>query len=204
MPPGAATPAPVAAASSPPVASVPPVTATPVPAESRPPAPAGAASPAPAPVSPQPPAPAPAAGAPTPVAAAKPAETPAPPKPAPPPRPAVTLPPPSEISLEGHQATAALLESARKNVQNRQWEKAAADLERAARLDPRNAGIWHDLAQVRLQQRQYPQAEALATRSNNLAGANAEVRARNEKVIAVARRATGNDTGAAESRATKR
>jgi tetratricopeptide (TPR) repeat protein len=170
-------------------------------------APAGAAAPSPATASPPAAAPTTAGSStPAPAAAAKPAEPPTPPKPAPPPRPAVTPPPPSEISLEGHQATAALLESARKNARSQQWEKAAADLERAARLDPRNAGIWHDLAQIRLQQRQYQQAEALATRSNNLAGENADVRSRNWKVIAVARRATGNDTGAAaaESQAAKR
>jgi len=30
------------------------------------------------------------------------------------------------------------------------------------RLEPTNAGIWRDLAQIRLQQRQYKQAEDLA------------------------------------------
>ena len=112
-------------------------------------------------------------------------------------------PPPTEMSRQGNQAVVALLESAQQFVQKREWDRAAASLERALRLEPKNAGIWHDLAQIRLQQRQYAQAESLAAKSNMLATSN-EVRVRNYKLIAFARRAQGNAAGAAEAEAKAR
>ncbi|MDS4029528.1 MAG: tetratricopeptide repeat protein [Candidatus Contendobacter sp.] len=113
--------------------------------------------------------------------------------------------PPAEITREGNQAVAALLESADKYVKSKQLDKAGAALERALRIEPRNAGIWHDLAQIRLHQGQYQQAESLASKSNNLAGGNRSLQSRNWKVIASARKATGNAAGAeeAEARATQ-
>ena len=102
-------------------------------------------------------------------------------------------------------SVAALLDSADKYVKSNQLDKAGAALERALRIEPRNAGIWHDLAQIRLHQGQYQQAESLASKSNNLAGGNRSLQSRNWKVIASARRATGNAAGAeeAEARATQ-
>ncbi len=96
---------------------------------------------------------------------------------------------------------AALLESADKHVKSKQLDKAGAALERALRIEPRNAGIWHDLAQIRLHQGQYQQAESLASKSNNLAGGNRALQSRNWKVIASARKAAGNGAGAEEAEA---
>ena len=96
---------------------------------------------------------------------------------------------------------AALLESADKHVKSKQLDKAGAALERALRIEPRNAGIWHDLAQIRLHQGQYQQAESLASKSNSLAGGNRSLQARNWKVIASARKAAGNSAGAEEAEA---
>lgn len=109
--------------------------------------------------------------------------------------------PPAEITREGNQAVAALLESADKYVKSKQLDKAGAALERALRIEPRNAGIWHDLAQIRLHQGQYQQAESLASKSNNLAGGNRSLQSRNWKVIASSRRAAGNIAGAEEAEA---
>ncbi len=109
--------------------------------------------------------------------------------------------PPAEISREGNQAVAALLESADQYVKSKQLDKAGAALERALRIEPRNAGIWHDLAQIRLHQGQYQQAESLASKSNNLASDNRALQARNWKMIAVARKAAGNTLGADEAEA---
>ncbi len=158
----------------------------PRPSTARPPAPehtavatappAAAVEPAPAPVQPT---------------------TPRPPTPPPPP---VDLPP-AEITREGNQAVVALLESADKSVKSNQLDKAGAALERALRIEPRNAGIWHDLAQIRLHQGQYQQAESLASKSANLASGNRALQARNWKVIAAARKAAGNMAGAEEAEA---
>ncbi|HRX71344.1 MAG TPA: tetratricopeptide repeat protein [Candidatus Competibacteraceae bacterium] len=124
---------------------------------------------------------------------------PPPQRPAPPPRPAEL--PPAEITREGNQAVVALLDSADKYVKSNQLDKAGAALERALRIEPRNAGIWHDLAQIRLHQGQYQQAETLASKSNNLAGGNRALQARNWKLISVARQASGNKSGAEEAEA---
>ncbi|MDZ7621191.1 MAG: tetratricopeptide repeat protein [Candidatus Competibacteraceae bacterium] len=121
-------------------------------------------------------------------------------RPAPPPRPPADLPP-AEITREGNQAVAALLDSADRHVKNNQLSEAGAALERALRIEPRNSGIWHDLAQIRLHQGEYQQAESLASKSNNLAGGNRTLQARNWRLIAVARKATGNTAGAEEAEA---
>ncbi len=134
---------------------------------------------------------------PTPVEPVTPPSQPPAPRPAAPP---ADLPP-AEITREGNQAVAALLESADKHVKNNQLDKAGAALERALRIEPRNAGIWHDLAQIRLHQGQYAQAESLASKSANLAGSNRALQARNWKVIASARKAAGNRSGAEEAEA---
>lgn len=127
-------------------------------------------------------------------------ETPAVPHPAPSsPRPAEL--PPTEITREGNQAVVALLDSADSYVKSNQLDKAGAALERALRIEPRNAGIWHDLAQIRLHQGQYQQAESLASKSNNLASGNRALQSRNWKLIAVARKASGNTAGAEEAQA---
>jgi len=109
--------------------------------------------------------------------------------------------PPAEITREGNQAVAALLESADKHVKSKELDKAGAALERALRIEPRNAGIWHDLAQIRLHQGQYQQAESLASKSNSLAGGNRSLQSRNWKVIASARKASGNSASAEEAEA---
>ncbi|MEZ5602172.1 MAG: tetratricopeptide repeat protein [Candidatus Competibacteraceae bacterium] len=124
------------------------------------------------------------------------------PSPRPPARPVPpTDLPPAEITREGNQAVVALLDSADKYVRSNQLDKAGAALERALRIEPRNAGIWHDLAQIRLHQGQYQQAESLASKSNNLASGNRALQARNWKLMAVARKASGNTAGAEEAEA---
>ena len=171
------------------------------------------AMPEPQPVVPRTPRAAPAPAAPsTPAVALAPPPSVTPPEPEPepiqPPAPPPATPssppadlPPAEITREGNQAVAALLESADKHVKSNQLDKAGAALERALRIEPRNAGIWHDLAQIRLHQGQYQQAESLASKSNNLASDNRGLQSRNWKVIASARKAAGNTAGAEEAEA---
>ncbi len=103
-------------------------------------------------------------------------------KPAPEPS-AVPLPAPAPETT----AVAGLMESARADVAGGRLANAAATLERALRIEPRNARLWHDLAQIRLQQRDYPQAESRAARSNTLAGSDADLRAANQRLIEEAR-----------------
>ncbi len=83
------------------------------------------------------------------------------------------------------------MESARADTAAGRLANAAASLERALRIEPRNPRLWHELAQVRFRQRDYAQAESLATRSNTWAGSDAELRAANQRLIEEARAARG-------------
>jgi tetratricopeptide (TPR) repeat protein len=113
-------------------------------------------------------------------------------------------PAPAEISRQGNDAVVALLDNAAAYVGAGDLDMAAASLERALRIEPRNASIWHDLGQIRLHQRKFEQAESLATKSNSLAGDNSGLKVRNWRLIAMSRRSVGDGEGAdaAEAQAT--
>jgi tetratricopeptide (TPR) repeat protein len=76
---------------------------------------------------------------------------------------------------------------------------AAATLERALRIQPRNAVLWYRLANVRYQQGQYSRAGSLAGKSNSLAGGNSSLRRNNWLLIAKVKRAQGDEYGAREA-----
>jgi len=84
-------------------------------------------------------------------------------------------------------AVAGLMDSARADVAANRLGSAAASLERALRIEPRNARLWHELALVRLKQGDYAQAASTAARSNTLAGNDASLRAANQRIIEEAR-----------------
>jgi tetratricopeptide (TPR) repeat protein len=137
-------------------------------------------------------------------ACATPPETPPPappasqPEPVPSPQaegPPVTAPLPP-ISRSENVAVAGLMESARSDAAAGRLSTAAASLERALRIEPRNPRLWQELARVRLQQSQFVQAESVAARSNSWAGADNLLRAENWRLIAQAREARGDSEGA--------
>ncbi len=76
---------------------------------------------------------------------------------------------------------------------------AAARLERALRVAPRNPVLWQNLAVVRYRQGDYDQAESLAERSNAFAGGDRGLQAGNWDLIAAARRLRGDAEGASEA-----
>lgn len=94
-------------------------------------------------------------------------------------------PPPAPT---GGNAVKALLDDARKAVQENNLNKAAGSLERAVRLEPRNASIWYDLAQIRLHQNNYSAAEQMANKSISFTQ-NQDLIKRNRQIIEVAQRA---------------
>jgi Tfp pilus assembly protein PilF len=93
-------------------------------------------------------------------------------------------------------AIAGLMDSARSDYAAGNLPNAAASLERALRIEPRNPRLWHELARVRLKQGQYAQAESVAARSNSWAGDDKGLRAENWRLIAEGRRARGDTEGA--------
>ena len=84
-------------------------------------------------------------------------------------------------------AIAGLMESARNDAAAGKLVQAAATLERALRIEPRNPRLWHELARVRLRQGDTVQAANLAARSNSFAGGDSQLRAANQAIIEQAR-----------------
>ena len=93
-------------------------------------------------------------------------------------------------------AIAGLLNGARTDAAAGRLANAAASLERALRIEPRNPRLWQELARVRLKQGDYAQAESTAARSNSWAGSDNALRADNWRLIAQAREARGDADGA--------
>ena len=94
-------------------------------------------------------------------------------------------------------AVVALLDQAEQQANAGELEPAAASLERAIRIDPRNPVLWYHLATVRLTQGEASQAAQLAAKSNSLAAGNRIQQARNWRLIAQARREQDDTRGAA-------
>jgi predicted Zn-dependent protease len=101
--------------------------------------------------------------------------------------------------VSGNQAVVALLDRARLDTGAGRREAAGASLERALRIEPRNAWLWHELAQLRLAQGQYAQAISLAQKSSSFAGRERGLRALNWRVIGNARVAQGDAAGAEQA-----
>jgi predicted Zn-dependent protease len=115
-------------------------------------------------------------------------------------RPALLPPPPAEAPAAPPKAenvaVAGLMQSAHADSEAGKLGSAAATLERALRLEPRNPRLWQELARVRLKQGEHGQAESLAQRSNAWAGGDNALRAENWRLIAQAREARGDSQGA--------
>jgi predicted Zn-dependent protease len=102
-------------------------------------------------------------------------------------------------AVSENRAVIALLDRARLDSGTGQREAAGASLERAMRIEPRNPWLWHELAQLRLAQGQYAQAISIARKSISFAARDRRLQALNWRVIANARIAQGNPTGAEEA-----
>lgn len=103
-------------------------------------------------------------------------------------------------SEAGMAAVQRLLADARAASDNGDNDRAGALLERALRIRPDSAVLWHNLAIVRYREAAYEQAADLAGRSLSHAGDNRELKARNWQVIAASRQMLGDEDGAARAR----
>src|SRR5258706_14072361 len=104
------------------------------------------------------------------------------------PRPEPGPPPPSPypLSSPGHAespAIASLMDSARADTTGGRLANAAASLERALRIEPRNPRLWQELSRVRPLPRAYLQAQSRAARSNSPAGNDDPPRADNPRLL---------------------
>jgi predicted Zn-dependent protease len=104
-----------------------------------------------------------------------------------------------KTEMSSNKAIIALLDRAELDNKAGKREAAGASLERALRIEPRNAWLWHELAQLRLTQGQYAQAITLARKSTSFSGHEYRVQAMNWRVIGNARVAQGDSAGADEA-----
>ena len=93
-------------------------------------------------------------------------------------------------------AVKGLLEQARTASQAQQFQKSESLLERALRIEPGNAVLWHYMAKVHLYQEHFERAAGLALRSNSLATADKILQADNWRIILHARSHLGDAAGA--------
>lgn len=111
-------------------------------------------------------------------------------------QPETPVSPPPPLAARETMAVAGLLETARADANAGKLAEAAAGLERALRIEPRNPRLWQELARVRLKQGQFAQAESVAARSNSWAADDRALRAENWRLIAQSREARGDREGA--------
>ena len=93
----------------------------------------------------------------------------------------------------------ALLKKARNAAIEGNLAMAESQLERALRIEPRNAALWHYMAKLRLNQGQLTQAAGLAAKSNSLEKRDKQLQADNWRIIAHARYQKGDLKGARQA-----
>lgn len=77
----------------------------------------------------------------------------------------------------------ALLSQAKEQEKAGNPEKAAAVVERALRIEPKNAQLWYRLALLRLQQGQLDLAKSLAAKSSALAQGDEDLQVKNRTIM---------------------
>ena len=98
-------------------------------------------------------------------------------------------------------AVVALLDNAQYEINAGNPESAAAVLERALRLEPKNPLLWNRLATLRLRNKNWHLAMTLAQKSNSLATGNYILQSDNWGIIARAKQSMGDKNGAEKAQA---
>lgn len=97
------------------------------------------------------------------------------------------------------KAVLALLANAREAALKGELARSESFLERALRIEPRNAVLWHYMAKLRLNQGRLKQAAGLAAKSNSLDSSNKILQADNWRIIAHARHQSGDIQGSKQA-----
>ena len=138
-------------------------------------------------------------GKPEPAARAPVATTPAPPPPVAVVHPVPDAPPAPEGSVEPPSppartappvsaATQTLLTQSRVHQAAGRYEQAAASIERALRIDPRQPVLWLELGNIRIKEGDFAQAEGMGRKALSLSAGDAALTARAEALIATAKK----------------
>jgi len=104
------------------------------------------------------------------------------------------------IDNQKETVIASLINDAEQYSNQGKTEQAVATIERALRIEPKNALLWHQLAAARMQQQQWKQAIVMARKSNALAVANKRLKSDNWALIAAAYDNLGDKKKANEAR----
>ena len=104
------------------------------------------------------------------------------------------------VQKQSSAAVLALLTDADKNYNAGNFQSAVGAIERALRIEPRNASLVYKLAAIKLKQSKPEIAENLAKKSALLAGDDAVIKKRSWLLIAEARRLQGDNYGASEAK----
>lgn len=94
------------------------------------------------------------------------------------------------------KAVGALLKTAQQQERNNDLNGAVGTIERALRIEPRNGHLWYRLANLRYSQGRHGLASDLASKSLALAGADVALKRDSWRLIARAKRASGDTEGA--------
>lgn len=106
---------------------------------------------------------------------------PVPPPPAPPPAPVRVIPPVSPASQT-------LLNESRSHAAAGRYPQAAAAIERAIRIEPRQPVLWLELGNIRLKEGNLAQAESLGRKALSLSAGDAELSTRAQQLITAAKK----------------
>lgn len=93
-----------------------------------------------------------------------------------------------------------LLQQAEQARARQDWSQSEVYLERALRISPKSALVWHRMSLLKLEQNKNNQAIQFASKSNTLARSDNALRRRNWSVIAEANTALGRPLKAVEAR----
>jgi len=118
------------------------------------------------------------------------------------PVPATRISPPKIAASQPPQTGSALSKlrlAALSEHRSGNYTRAAATLERALRIAPRDAKLWQQLASVRLRQKKWRLAINMAAKSNALAGDRPPLQRTNWLIMAEAYRALGQTSKAKEA-----
>lgn len=99
---------------------------------------------------------------------------------------------------EGETAVSALLKKASSALGKNDLDGAAAYLENAQRLDPKNSKILYDIANIRYHQGRYKEAESMASRAVQTGGSNAMLK-KSWSLISNSRNKLGDSQGAVQA-----
>lgn len=95
---------------------------------------------------------------------------------------------PPRTAPPANSATQALLTQSRVHQAAGRYDQAAASIERALRIEPRQPLLWLELGNIRLLEGDFTQAEGLGRKALSLSAGDAALTARAEQLIATAKK----------------